>query len=300
MKTSIAGLFAAVFAALVALPLPAMAGDAETAAYIEYMKQWRQARHDRLADPDGWMTLVGMEWLVEGENRVGSAASNGARIPGGPDHWGSVFLEGDQLRFVPVPGGGITVDGEQVEEALLVADNQGQPTVVRSGDLSFYVIHRESYALRIKDRKAPNLLAFDHMPAYDIDPGWRIEGRIAPAEQGATIEVANVLGQISDVPLFGTFEFVHGGEPFSLLAVGTGESESLWLIFADRTSGRETYGAGRFLYSDGMPEDGRLVVDFNKAYNPPCAYNDYSTCTLPPQQNRLNTTVRAGEKKYHD
>ena len=299
MKTGITYLITGLLLALAAFPMSSMAGDPETAGYIGQMKEWRQARHERLSDPDGWMTLVGMEWLNEGENRVGSAESSDARIPGGPSTWGTVFLEGDELRFVPAPGAGVTVDGEPVAEAVLVADSQGKPTVVRSGDLSFYVIHRESYALRVKDRKAPNLLAYDYMPAYDIDPAWRKEGQLVPAEEGATIEVANVLGQINHVPLFGTFEFEHGGQTFSLLAIGSADAPSLWFIFADKTSGRETYGAGRFLYSDGMPENGRLVVDFNKAYNPPCAYNDYSTCTLPPPRNRLRTAVRAGEMKYH-
>jgi uncharacterized protein (DUF1684 family) len=273
---------------------------AADSGYLKSIEQWRQARNERLADPDGWMTLVGMEWLEEGENSVGSDESSDARIPGGPSNWGTILLEGDSILYRPARDSGITVDDETVDEATLVADKQGKPTVVRSGDLSFYVIHRESYALRIKDRKAPALLAFENMPAYEIDPGWRIEGRLVRAEKGASIEVANVLGQISESPLFGTFEFERDGRPFSLLALGTEESSDLWFIFADKTSGRETYGAGRFLYSDGMPANGKLVVDFNKAYNPPCAYNDYSTCTLPPQENRLKTAVRAGEMKYHD
>ena len=150
------------------------------------------------------------------------------------------------------------------------------------------------------DRRAPALLAFEGVPAYDTQPDWRIEGRFLPAEPGTTIGIANVLGQTSDSPVFGTFEFERDGQSYSLLALGTAESSSLWFLFADKTSGRETYGAGRFLYSDGMPEDGRLVVDFNKAYNPPCAFNEYSTCPLPPQQNRLRLAVRAGEMKYHD
>lgn len=296
MKRIFVGGAAALLSILLAPPSLA-AGDG---AYIESIEQWRQVRKERLADPDGWMTLVGLEWLEEGENSVGSDESSDARIPGGPSNWGTIELEGDSILFLPAKGAGITVDGESVDKAVLVADTQGKPTVVRSGDLGFYVIHRESYALRIKDRKAPALLAFETMPAYDIDPGWRIEGRLLRAEEGASIEVANVLGQVSESPLYGTFEFEHEGQPFSLLALGTEESSALWFIFADKTSGRETYGAGRFLYSDGMPADGKLVVDFNKAYNPPCAYNDYSTCTLPPQENRLKTAVRAGEMKYHD
>jgi uncharacterized protein (DUF1684 family) len=108
-----------------------------------------------------------------------------------------------------------------------------------------------------------------------------------------------VLGQVNEMPVYGTFEFERDGKTHRLLGLGDSHSSSLWFIFADRTSGRETYGAGRFLYSDGMPEDGKLVVDFNKAYNPPCAFNEYSTCPLPPQANRMDLFVTAGEKDYH-
>ena len=277
-----------------------LASDVGASSYEEEIQAWRQARNDRLADPDGWLTLVGLEWLNEGSNAIGSGEGNDARIPGGPAAWGVILVEGDMIRFVPEAGNGVTVDGETVEQARLVADDQGQPTVVRHGDLGFHVIHRESYALRVKDRRASALLAFEGVPVYDIQPDWRIEGRFLPAEPGTTIGIANVLGQTSDSPVFGTFEFERDGQLHSLLALGTAESASLWFLFADKTSGRETYGAGRFLYSDGMPEEGRLVVDFNKAYNPPCAFNEYSTCPLPPQQNRLRLAVRAGEMKYHD
>jgi uncharacterized protein (DUF1684 family) len=290
---------AAVLAWLV-LSSPPAAAEEGISSYEEQIRAWRQARHERLSDPDGWLTLVGLEWLNEGSNSVGAGEENDARIPGGPSQWGVIDVAGDTIRFRPSAGAGVTVDGQAVDEARLLADDQGQPTVVRHGDLSFHVIHRESYALRVKDRRAPGLLAFDGVPAYDIQPDWRIEGRFVPAEPGATIGIANVLGQTSDSPVYGTFEFERDGQAYSLLALGTETSRSLWFLFADKTSGRETYGAGRFLYSDGMPRDGRLVVDFNKAYNPPCAFNDYSTCPLPPQQNRLRLAVQVGEKKYHD
>jgi uncharacterized protein (DUF1684 family) len=268
--------------------------------YVKSIGQWREARNERMASPDGWISLVGLEWLEPGANMVGSAESSDARIPGGPEQWGTLYLDDDGIRFEAVAGSGVTVDGQSVDEADLVADNRGEPSVVRNGDLSFHVIYRESYALRIKDRKAPGLMKFHGVPVYEIQPDWRIEGRFIPAGEGTTVDIANVLGQTSASPVFGTFEFDRDGETWSLLALGTEQSESLWFLFADRTSGRETYGAGRFLYSEGMPEDGRLVVDFNKAYNPPCAFNDYSTCPLPPADNRLRLAVRAGEKKYHD
>ena len=290
----------ATFAACISTLVSTTALQANDGAYLEEIGKWREARNERLASPDGWMTLVGLEWLEAGLNTVGAAESSDARIPGGPAHWGQIELEGDTVRFRAAEGADVTVDGHSVEEAELVVDNQGDPTVVRSGNLSFYVIYRESYALRIKDSNAPARLEFHGVPVYDVQPEWRLNGRFVPAEPGTTVEIANVLGQTSPSTVFGTFEFERDGEAFSLLALGTEESESLWFLFADRTRGRETYGAGRFLYSDGMPENGRLVVDFNKAYNPPCAFNDYSTCPLPPAENRLPIAVRAGEKKYHD
>ena len=134
----------------------------------------------------------------------------------------------------------------------------------------------------------------------NIQQDWRMNARFTRAPEGQTIEIANVLGQSEPSPVLGTVEFERDGETFRLIGLGDEQSSSLWFLFADRTSGRETYGAGRFLYSDGLPENGHVVVDFNKAYNPPCAFNDYSTCPLPPQDPRLKLAVTAGEKKYHD
>lgn len=281
-----------------AIPGASTAEEAANSSYEAQILDWRQRRHDRLADDDGWMTLVALEWLEQGSNRVGSDPSSDAVMPGGPARWGTVYVEGDDIRFRAAEDSGVTINGKQVKEAELLADDQGDPTIVRSGDLSFHVIHRGSYALRVKDRKAPTLLAFKGMPMYDIDPEWRIEGTLTRAPEGEAIPISDVLGQTNDSPVYGTFEFEKDGEVYSLIALGTEESDSLWFLFADKTSGRETYGAGRFLYSDGMPENGRLVVDFNKAYNPPCAYNDFSTCPLPPQENRLKLAVEAGEKDY--
>lgn len=282
-----------------------IAAEADAAAgslpadYREQIEDWRQRRHERLASQDGWLTLVGLEWLEQGENRIGNLDSSDVKVAGGPEEWGAVVVNGDTLRFIPAVGAAVTVDGAPATETVLVADAHGDPTVVRSGDLSFHVIFRESYALRIKDRNAPALVAFDGVDNYPVDPGWRIDARFIPAPDGRTIDIGNVLGQLNPMPVLGTVEFEREGRVYRLLGLGEEGSDSLWFLFADRTTGRETYGAGRFLYSDGMPADGRVVVDFNKAYNPPCAFNDYSTCPLPPQENRLDLAVTAGEKDYH-
>ena len=263
------------------------------------IKAWRASRHDRLTQPDGWLTLVGLEWLKDGENRVGSAADNDIHLTGGPAHWGSVFLQNDQLRFVSSDIKNVSINGESLQQAELVADNKGKPTLVAGGTLSFYSIFRGSYGLRIKDSQAKALQDFKAVDNYSIDESWRINGRFIRADDGSSIEITNVLGQVSESPVFGTFEFDMEGKTHSLLGLGDENSEDLWFIFADRTSGHGTYGAGRFLYSDAMPENGRLTVDFNKAYNPPCAFNPYSTCPLPPQRNRMNLLVTAGEKDFH-
>jgi hypothetical protein len=277
--------------------------DAEKSAshetHEEHIADWRQRRHERLNSDSGWLTLVGLEWLLEGENRVGHSPSSTIRITGGPVDWGTIHLEDDGLRFVPAPVSGITVNDTEATELMLVADNHGEPTVVSSGNLSFYVIFRESYAVRIKDTQAPAFQEFNGVKNYDFQPDWRFNARFIPAEEGQTIQIANVLGHLSPLSVYGFVEFERGGVKYRLLGLGDEKSESLWFLFADRTSGRETYGAGRFLYSDGMPKDGRVLVDFNKAYNPPCAFNEYSTCPLPPQQNRLDLAVTAGEKDYH-
>ena len=288
--------------ALFALPVAAdqPVGSLQQAEnHRQTIEAWRASRHERLVKPDGWLTLVGLDWLKDGENRVGSAADNDIQLTGGPAHWGSVFLHSDILRFVSSDVDKVSINGEYLREADLVADSKGKPTLVTGGTLSFYAIFRGSYALRVKDTQAKALLNFKGVNNYPIDESWRINGRFIRAEEGASIEITNVLGQISESPVFGTFEFDMDGKTHSLLGLGDEDSEDLWFIFADRTSGHGSYGAGRFLYSDAMPENGRLTVDFNKAYNPPCAFNPYSTCPLPPQRNRMNLLVTAGEKDFH-
>jgi uncharacterized protein (DUF1684 family) len=274
-----------------------IANQGET--HRQAIEAWRANRHERLARTDGWLTLVGLEWLKDGENRIGSGEGNDVRVSGGPTYWGSVILQDDQLSFVSPGNDGVTVNGEYLQKSPLIFDTQGDPTIVASDTLSFYAIYRKSFALRIKDSKAPALLNFKGVENYEINESWRINGRFIRAEEGATIEIVNVLGHVSDSPVYGTFEFDKDGKSHSLLGIGTEDSKRLWFIFADRTSGRGTYGAGRFLYSDSMPENDRLVVDFNKAYNPPCAFNPYSTCPLPPQRNRMDLLVTAGEKDFH-
>ncbi len=271
----------------------------QTENHQQAIEAWRASRDEGLKKSDGWLTLVGLEWLKEGENRIGSAADNDIQLSGGPAYWGSVVLQNGQLHFNNADPDLVKVNNEPLTRAGLVADTEGEPTVISSGTLSISVINRESYALRIKDSQARALQNFNGVDNYPIDESWRFDGRFIRADEGAVVEIINVLGQVSESPVIGTFEFEKDGKTYSLLGLGDDESESLWFIFTDRTTGHGTYGAGRYLYSDGMPENGRLTVDFNKAYNPPCAFNPYSTCPIPPQRNRMDLWVLAGEKDFH-
>jgi uncharacterized protein (DUF1684 family) len=276
------------------------AGNQQTIeAHYAEVKEWREKRHARLSSDDGWLTLVGLAWLQDGENRVGKGKNNEVHLPGGPDYWGTVFLEETGLRFERADVENVTVDGTLESEISMVADTEGTATVVQSGSLSFHPIFRQSYALRIKDSQAPALAEFTGVQNYPVQWNWRVEGRLIPVEEGTTIEIANVLGQLKPSPVMGIFAFEREGETFRLLTLEGDEPDNVWVIFTDRTNSKGTYGAGRFVYSEEVTGDGRLVVDFNKAYNPPCAFNEFSTCPLPPQENRLNLWVTAGEKDFH-
>ncbi len=255
---------------------------------------WKQARIDRLEEPFGWLSLVGLLWLEPGENKIGSAASNDIVLKSGPSQWGTVFLDGDSIRFVAASDQ-VTVDGKRVDEVQLIADVNGEPNIVISGTTQFFVIKRGSYALRVKDSQSPVRVDFAGLDYYPVEESWKFNAKFTPAAEGATIPISNVLGQLDDSPLAGTLEFEKDGVQYSLLALV--QDDKYFIIVADRTNGRGTYGAGRFIYTK-LAENGRVIIDFNKAYNPPCAFTEYSTCSLPPPQNRMPIAVTAGEKEY--
>lgn len=292
--------FLSLLLAVASSPLMAeSSAEQASLSHAELVHLWRANRDAGLRREHGWLSLVGLEWLQQGTNSLGSGAGNSAQIPGGPVRWGIIELSGDELVFTAEPDSGVLVDGQEVTQVVLQADNSESPSVISFDTFTVQVIYRESYGLRIADSQAPARLEFQGIDNYAVNSDWLIDGRFVTAEAGQVIEIGNVLGQLLDMPVYGHFEFEAGGKTYRLAGIGEEDSENLWFIFADRTSGRETYGAGRFLYSEAMPENGRLLVDFNKAYNPPCAFNDYSTCPLPPLENRLDLKVTAGEKTYH-
>jgi len=275
------------------------AADNGDAAYRKQIQDWRQHRVERLTGPTGWLTLVGLEWLKDGANTLGSAADNSIVQAKWPAHLATITLDHGSATIALVAGVDATVDGQKAAQAPLLDDTNPKPTIVASGTLTFFVVKRgDRWALRIKDSEAQARKGFVGIDYFDIDPGWRIEAKWEAYDPPHEVEEQNILGEIDKVIVPGAAVFEHGGRKFRVEPVieTPGDTE-LFLVFADRTSGKETYGAARFVYSEA-PKDGRIVLDFNKAYNPPCAFTPYATCPLPTPQNRLDTRVTAGEKKY--
>ena len=274
---------------------------------VHGVEQWRAQRLARLTAPDGWLSLVGLEWLHAGANRVGSAADNDIVLSVGPAHLGTVTLgEDGALAVAFAEGAHATVDGKAVAHAVMVDDvhaGTAGPTVVAFGSASFYAIDRDGRkALRVKDTEAPTRRHFLGIDAYPIDPAWRVQAHWVPFVPPHKLEIGSVIGTIDAVDVPGKAVFERDGKTFELLPYQEEPGGELFFVLADRTSGKETYGAARFLYAalpaGGVDKPGTVVLDFNRAYNPPCAFTPFATCPLAPPENRLDLAVTAGEKKY--
>ena len=270
----------------------------EAAAAVE---AWRAKRIARLEAPDGWLTLVGLEWLDEGVNKLGSAADATVRFPDKvPATLGTITRHDATLTLEPASGAELTIDGKPVEgKVTLASDDQGDPTVVSRGSISFFVIHRgDRWAVRIKDSDSPVRKSFHGIDHYPLRGDWLVQARLEPAPKGTTIAVPNILGSVEDADSPGVVVFTRDGHEVRLQAIDEGDGR-LFLVFGDATNGKGTYGGGRFLYAD-PPKAGEttVVVDFNQSYNPPCVFTPYATCPLPPKSNKLPFAVEAGEKLW--
>lgn len=278
-----------------------------SAAYVQGVEQWRAGRVERLTAPDGWLSLIGLDWLQPGANRIGSAADNNIVLTAGPAHLGTLTLSDEgKLHLVAATGSEVNVDGTAVREADLVDDahvsGDASPTAVRFGSASFIVIDRGGRkALRVKDSAAATRRDFVGIDYFPIDPAWRVVAEWMPFAPPHKLEMGSVIGTIDQVAVPGKAVFQHGGQTFELLPYQEEPGGELFFVLADRTSGKETYGAARFLYAglpkDGLAQPGKVTLDFNQLYNPPCAFTPFATCPLAPPENRLDMRVTAGEKK---
>jgi uncharacterized protein (DUF1684 family) len=262
--------------------------------YVQQMETWRQKREQRLKADGGWLSVAGLFWLNEGANTAGTAKDNSIVLPPGsaPDHIGVFELHGNKVVFRPAAGVPIT----PARETELKPDTSGNPDAVAINDLTLFVIQRsDRYGIRLKDRNSPFRRNFTGLKWFPIRPEYRVEARFIAEPK--KIPILNMVGQTDTEDSPGAVEFTLNGQQLRMVALT--EEDTLFFVFRDKTSGKTTYGASRMLNTP-MPKDGRVVLDFNQAYNPPCAFTPYATCPLPPHENRLPVAVEAGEMKYSD
>ena len=277
----------------------ARSDDGSGKVYVREIEDWRDAREERLKGDGGWLTVAGLFWLEEGVSRIGSDPACEVRLPEGsaPDLAGTLTRDGASITVRIEPGVPATIDGQPVTWHSLRPDSSGSPDVLELNDLTMYVIERGGrYGIRLKDQNSRMRREFTGLRWYPVRSTHRIEGRLVPHEQPKEIPIPTVLKTTESMTSPGYVVFTIGETEVRLDPVLEG-TDRLWFIFSDGTSGRETYPGGRFLKSE-LPIDGRVVLDFNYAYNPPCAYTPFATCPLPPPQNRLEIPIEAGELNY--
>ena len=245
--------------------------------------------------------MAGLFWLKEGPNRFGADPSEDIVLPAGtsPAFAGVFLLQDGNITVRVESGTSVTSSGRTVTEMELKSDRSGEPTELALGDLTMYVIERGGkYAIRLKDKNSKMRREFTGLKWYPVKPAYRITGTWTEYGPPKQIPVPNVLGQVENLPSPGFVTFKVQGRTVKLEPVLEGpDDKELFFIFRDGTSGGSTYPSGRFLYAD-FPVEGKVVLDFNKAYNPPCAFTPYATCPLPPAGNRLEVKIEAGEMSY--
>jgi uncharacterized protein (DUF1684 family) len=270
--------------------------------YKHEIEKWQSDRLATLTKQDGWLTLIGLYWLKDGENNFGSGATNPIRLPKerAPLVAGSLWLENGRVRMTAYPAVEITANGSPVTSLSLKDDTEnGGPTVLKFGTLLMNVIKRnDRLGVRVKDTDSRTRREFKGLEYYPIDPKWRIDARFEPYQPPKIVPITNVLSMTDDETSPGALVFEVGGTTYRVDPILEKGETDLFVIISDGTTGKETYGAGRYLYVSPPDKNGKVVIDFNKAYSPPCAFTNYATCPLPPQQNRLPFRIEAGEKKY--
>ena len=268
-------------------------------AYQKSIEDWNHSRLERLKGKSGWLNLAGLYWLQDGENRFGSDADNDIVFPEKADpfcgtlrlHEGKVTLQvkqGVEIRNGDIP----------VKEMELRDDQSENPTLLEQGDLAWYIIKRgEDYGIRLRDYRHPRIDKLDHIPAYPVSIHYVVEASLVPFDRPRNMNVATpVEGFTETYQCPGELHFRLQRKNLVLYPFSSGES--YFIVFADETTGIDTYGAGRFMYAE-TDSTGRIILDFNKAYNPPCAFSPFATCPMPPKENFLPVAVEAGEKSVH-
>jgi uncharacterized protein (DUF1684 family) len=269
--------------------------------YLEEIERWRAARLKRLAGPEGWLTLIGLWWLREGVNSVGSDPSNDVRLPAGkaPARVGTIHVADMKASAEFDPESGVTHEGQPVSTLGLDDDKESRLSILRIGTVSFFVIRREDeLAIRVRDSESQSRHRFSGIEHYPVDLRWRTEARFQSYEPARRAGVQTVLGTQETYVVPGAVEFEIDDKTYALDVFLEDPDDDLFVIFGDLTNRSETFGGGRYVYAPQAGQDGIVILDFNKAFNPPCVFTPYATCPLPLPQNRLPLRIEAGERRY--
>jgi uncharacterized protein (DUF1684 family) len=289
----------AILALLATILVPLVAQGQVDAAYQREVEKFRAEEIKDLKS--NWLVLAGLFWLKPGANAFGTASSNPIVLPAGtaPAKAGVFELTGDEVTLKMEPSAAAIIDSQPVMTATLQPDTSGKPTVVALGRLRMHVIKRgDRTGIRVKDLQNPALRNFTSLRFYPIDTAYRVTATWVPSDGKRTVDVPNVLGDVTPTTIPGEVRFTVNRQQLKLTALGGDAATGLFFVFSDTTSKTETYPAGRFLEADAV-KDGTVVLDFNKAYNPPCAVTPYATCPIAPKENRLAVAIPAGEKFDH-
>lgn len=267
-------------------------------AHRAEVEAWHARRIESLRRPEGWLSLVGLFALRDGELRFGSGSDADLAAPADrPALIATFTVDGGEVTLSAAAGVDLRHAGEAVTRITMRSDAEGDPTTLEVDDLVFYVIDRDGRPyLRVKDRRAPLLQSFAGIDRWPVRAQWRVEGRWVAFAEPRLVRVPNIIGIVEEVLVPAAVEFDRNGRTHRLLP--TAFDGSLFFVFGDATNGVESYGAGRFLYTELPDSNGRVVLDFNRSYNPPCVFTPFATCPLPPEDNTLDLAIEAGEKMW--
>jgi uncharacterized protein len=285
---------AVVGVAIAILCLPALSVQPPDAAYLQSFEKWKSELIDDLKQ--NWLVLAGLFWLKPGANTFGSASDNSIVLPSGPPHAGIFQLDGESVSVELQKGIQAKIGGQSLVHSTLQADVTGKATVIEMGSLRMHLIQRgKRLGMRVKDLNSERARNYAGPIFFPLDMNYRVTGTFVPSDGKKTIDVPNVLGDVTPTPIAGEVHLKLNGQDLTLTALSGDPAKGLSFVMGDLTGKTDTYPGGRFLDSDPVV-DNKVVLDFNRAYNPPCAVTPYATCPLAPKENRLPVAIAAGEK----
>jgi uncharacterized protein (DUF1684 family) len=271
--------------------------------YLQDVNTWHEKQMLSLISDTGWLNLIGLYWLEDGWNSFGSGNQVELKLESDrfPEEIGQFELINGKVFFTPSIEGIKSKSGEIKDRTLIFDGEQGLADSISFQSLNWVIIKRsDAYGLRLRDFEAEAVKNFKGVDRFPVDIQWRIVADFVPYDPPKEIMITNIIGQTTPNPSPGYLQFEVDGAIYKIDALGSDEDEELFLIFADATSGGETYGGGRYMYVKKVNASGKIILDFNKAYNPPCVYTPHATCPLPPRQNILDLAITAGHKNYGD